>query len=28
VDAWPEANLRAEQIAIPVLAEMYRRLVK
>lgn len=27
VDAWPEVMVRAEQIAIPVFAAMYRRLV-
>jgi 16S rRNA (adenine1518-N6/adenine1519-N6)-dimethyltransferase len=27
VDAWPEVNLRAEQIGIPEFAAMYRRLV-
>jgi 16S rRNA (adenine1518-N6/adenine1519-N6)-dimethyltransferase len=26
VDTWPEASLRAEQIALPVFAAMYRRL--
>jgi 16S rRNA (adenine1518-N6/adenine1519-N6)-dimethyltransferase len=27
VDSWPEVNLRAEQIGIPMFAAMYRRLV-
>jgi 16S rRNA (adenine1518-N6/adenine1519-N6)-dimethyltransferase len=27
VDSWPEVNLRAEQIDIPMFAAMYRRLV-
>jgi 16S rRNA (adenine1518-N6/adenine1519-N6)-dimethyltransferase len=27
VDGWPEVNLRAEQIGIPMFAAMYRRLV-
>jgi 16S rRNA (adenine1518-N6/adenine1519-N6)-dimethyltransferase len=27
VDGWPEVNLRAEQIGIPIFAAMYRRLV-
>ena len=27
VDGWPEVNLRAEQIGLPMFAAMYRRLV-
>lgn len=27
IDGWPEVNLRAEQISIPMFAAMYRRLV-
>jgi len=26
IDAWPEASLRAEQLPVDRLAEMYRRL--